>query len=207
MRNPSPELLKAILAAQQRRDRRACEAPPSTRIGYGNDDRDWLPLFRVGDAIQDVLALDWPAEVDAMTREVLAALGAAAVCRGQRPRAREKFWWGCEAVARTDFAAVLIWFERLGLAVDPAPWVEQVRPPLLKQATVSASELAILWYPQERCHKRVAVFADPEPAGPYSMSEGKTATGYAVRCWLAADGQPQAIEVTPPCRPQHRAAE
>lgn len=207
MTNASPVLMSAILSAQQRRDRWARVPPSSTRIGYGFDDRDWLPHYRVGDAIQDVLHLTRQAEVEAMTREVLDALGVAAVCRGPRPRARDQLWFGAEAIARTDFVAALIWFERLGLAVDPVPWVAWLRPALLRQATVSNSEVSILWYPQEQRRKSIAVYADPEPSGPCSMGEGETAMGYAVRWWLAADGQPQGIEVIAPSPLRCRAAE
>jgi hypothetical protein len=112
--------------------------------------------------------LYWPSPgsppdlVGRLTEQMLTMIDAVIVSRGPRPRARDRLCMLWPQISRADFTRLLIWLECLGLAIDPAPWVELVRPAIVKLPTLTASEIAILWYPRERHRKRTRLAAAPD---------------------------------------------
>lgn len=201
MTSVSPELLAAIEAAQQRQPNQNL-LRQSARVGWnGNDDRhgEWLPHWRARDVIEDMLY--WPSPgspdglLDRLTDELLTMTGAAVVSRGYRPRAKDRSCVCWPEISRADFTHLLIWLEALGLVIDPAPWVDLVRPAVVKLAKVTGSEIAILWYPRERHRKLTQVSAtiDDEPRGRAApagkFSQWTTITGYRVQGYHNLAGQ------------------
>lgn len=97
--------------------------------------------------------------------EAFAALfGINPTCVGARPKAHARFYMSAPGLLAADFARLLAQLSSWGLPVDPAPWIDALRPALLKRRTITHSELRVLWFYREHrgMKERLKISAWPE---------------------------------------------
>ncbi len=125
-----------------------------------------------------------------------------------RPRADSSGVMGFDETAAADFAHVLIQIERLGVAIDPSPLVEALRPALLKRPVLTRAELHVVWYAKER-HRMDSIVVKATDLFPHGEPERvKLATGYRAEIYRDRSGVIETVEVRAPKyrRPRWRAA-
>jgi hypothetical protein len=121
-----------------------------------------------------------------------------------KPNRRDRRCSGFEHIRATDFAALLILLEKLGLPVDPEQLVALLLPEVKRNKLITSSQLGILWYGEER-GKCDFELRGGEANVPLSESARiATPTGYTAR--LYHDPEWQAVQlnvVGPRWRPGH----
>ena len=151
-----------------------------------------VPGYVVGDLVDDHGLRDL-----AHAKDFLGAFDVAPVAGFARPGARSRMALGTNYVALPDVAGLLIKLERLGLAIDPAPLVEALRPRLAVKPILTRSELDIWWFNRER-HRGESVTLVGDEDGVVGASEVRTANGYLAEAWIAADGRAAQLWVRAP---------
>jgi hypothetical protein len=118
-----------------------------------------------------------------------------------RPRSYSSSVMGSDGFLLADLIALLAGFERLGFEVDPAPWVEELRPSLGRKEKLTGAELVVWWFGKTR-HKSQSVEIWPDdPKLRMNCRTGEklvTTTGYKANAHLDADGTVLALSVNAP---------
>jgi hypothetical protein len=117
-----------------------------------------------------------------------------------RPKNINRSTSGGNELRSADFAALLIYLERLGFAVDPAPVVTALLPEIKTRMKLTYNELQILWHPRQRhkCCEMVIETEDakriPFPSGDNAIRQMTASTGYKAAAYFA-DGVLMQIRV------------
>jgi hypothetical protein len=113
-----------------------------------------------------------------------------------RPYGRADSAQGSNGISIAQLADFLIFLERLGLDVVPAPLVERLLPAISRQKLLTQSELNVFWY-RSRRHKEpielTAHTAAPVVRSP--LTTFTTAAGYFVFARLDTNGQVRLLSV------------
>jgi hypothetical protein len=106
---------------------------------------------------------------------------------------------GCDQIHRSDAAALMILFERLGFRVDPTEFVTAVLPNLKDIRHVTGGELAVLQFASSR-HKTAALTLERVGSNEMWTQTEVIATpkGYKAKGYLDGHGNPLMIEVSSP---------
>ncbi|MCC6596907.1 MAG: hypothetical protein IT477_10405 [Rhodanobacteraceae bacterium] len=141
--------------------------------------QEYLPCYAVGDLLVDLDSRLHNIGISDLRSEKLEITPQTVF---PRPGKRGAMAMGGEGLSRVDVVALLIWFESVGFALDPEPFVRLVLPQVEKQTWVNKSDLRVLWYKRER--HRLEVFW-VGPGCPGRAHAGlTTSTGYKVEAWL-----------------------
>jgi hypothetical protein len=99
-----------------------------------------------------------------------------------RPSAHSSRAMGGPGIGPYDFTALIINLATWGLPIDPTPWVQALRPALLKRRFVTASELRVLWFPREQNRFKATL---PRVDWPEDVPDRfTTASGRLVQRWV-----------------------
>lgn len=93
-------------------------------------------------------------------RRVLEAMCCKQVTLLRRPRANQSETWGSEGLALTGMAMLMIELQIHGIAADPQPLVDVLRPALAKQEYLTNEELRIYWHKREHQKMFTTLTAD-----------------------------------------------
>ena len=77
-----------------------------------------------------------------------------------RPQWRDTSVGGFSHMRAAEFASLLIFLEKLGMPVDPHPFVQLLLPKIKRSKLLTGHELHILWYHKEH-HKSAIEFLAP----------------------------------------------
>lgn len=107
-----------------------------------------------------------------------------------RPKGRSSAVSGVERIAAADAAHLLIQLERLGFAVDPAPFCAPLLPALVAMSYLTAAELAVFRYDRER-HRMDTLTLSAGPDLPKHDPDAMltTAAEYRVAMFYDAEGR------------------
>ena len=117
----------------------------------------------------------------------------------RKPSPKSRNANGFEMLAVADLAQILIWLERFGLDVDPLPIVQRLLPKLASMGKLTASELSVWWYADQR-HKDIPVSLRTDPAmrsRPTKSESLRTSDGYKAEL-LSTDQRPCQLDVRAP---------
>lgn len=114
-----------------------------------------------------------------------------------RPKLRSKGVVGSQRMHVSEVAEFLIFLERLGFLLDPAPLVCSLRPAVLKRLHITQSELSIFWFETHR-HRNAPVSVETKAEISRTVDRFVTLRGY--KCELGRDEEknPIYLKVTPP---------
>lgn len=196
--NPSAEQLKAIVASLGKPLRRPNQAS-AQRLAITIMKRGWASFADIDDIFYatDARLDDMRHEVD--VRAWCSMFDIPPVAVYPRPRAKQATFIGSESVRTADLAELLIQLERVGYAVDPMPYVEQLEPGLHTQDDVTHAELSVLRYKKER-QRTVPLGLSIDRPWPEteSIRTLTTATGYKLDAWFDGSDQPFHLVIRAP---------
>jgi hypothetical protein len=115
-----------------------------------------------------------------------------------RPRMRSIETGGSDGLQATDAAAFLLQLESLGFAFDATGLIDALRPGIVRQKFVTASELDIFWSPKMRGKTKIVLEVDDPNLGFAGIKTGKFANGYRYEIWLSTDGSIRTLGVKSP---------
>lgn len=134
-------------------------------------------------------------------RRLIEAFGIAGQWTYPRPDGRSTAVLGVEQIAAADVAHLLIQLERLGFAIDPAPFCAALLPALKARAYLTTAELAVFWHEREKHRTQpLVVAAGRDLAWSKPAETLRTAAGYRVEMFCGADERPVALRSVAPGR-------
>lgn len=107
--------------------------------------------------------------------QVVEAMDVSEVTLFSRPRSGKNEAYGSEGLQLIDMAFLMIQLQRYGIATDPQPLIDALRPTLAKQAHLTHEELRIYWHKQEQGKLFSTLVADGAIDEPGQFT---TSTGY-----------------------------
>lgn len=176
---------------------RALEASPAAprphqaaEIGPAAAEAGWVaPLD-----LELVLRAQEPRLAGIRMQSLLDAFGVRRQCVHPRPTGHRASVAGVERIAAADAAHLLIHLERLGLAVDPAPFCAPLVPVLGARPYLTAAELVVFRYDRER-HRMDTLTVSAGPDLPRRDPDAMltTAAEYRVAMFRDAEGRTIAL--------------
>jgi len=118
------------------------------------------------------------------------------VHRYRGPFANNDTLYGHSAMRAADIACYISEIERLGFTVDPLPFVDALRPTLLREKYLTSSEVTLVRYRAER-HRCESVILQTNDASPTRSETCRTHSGYRATA-LFEDDCPVTLRIDAP---------